>query len=147
VENDSLSIVLTNALPEVARAAARVEDFCRSRSIPQRIVQRFTLALDEALTNVISYAFSDGRRHEIEVQIEFRDGDLTATVNDDGDPFDPLAQPSPDIRAPVEERKVGGLGIHLIRSMAHAVAYRRTGGRNQLTFRMHAGTPKPGGTM
>jgi serine/threonine-protein kinase RsbW len=146
VENDRLSIVLVNALTEVPGAAARVESFCRAWDIPGRTAYRFNLALDEALTNIISYAFPDGRRHEIEVQIEYRNGSLAATVCDDGEPFDPLSQPPPDIRAPAEDRKVGGLGIHLLRSLVDSVEYRRIDGRNHLTFRTHIGAPKPPGS-
>jgi serine/threonine-protein kinase RsbW len=143
VENDSLSIVMTNELSELPSTVERVEAFCHARNMPGRTVHRFTLALDEALTNVMTHAFTDGGRHEIEVRIEFRDGALTATVSDDGHPFDPLSQPPPDIHTPLEERKIGGLGIHLIRSMMDAVEYRRTNGRNHLTFRTHASTSKP----
>ena len=145
MENDSLSIVLNSELSEVPRVAARVEAFCRAWDIPGRIAYRFSLALEEALTNVISYAFSDGHRHEIAVQIECRNGGLAATVSDDGEPFDPLAQPPPDIHAAVEDRKVGGLGIHLLRSLMDKVEYRRADGRNHLTFRTHFGTSNPAG--
>ncbi len=91
MSNDSLSMVLDNELAAVPRAAERVEAFCSAREIPGRIARRFNLALDEALTNVISHAFPDGGRHAIEVLIELRDGFLTATVIDDGMPFDPVA--------------------------------------------------------
>lgn len=134
--DDRLSMVLTNELTEIPRAAECVEAFCRTRHIPGRIVHRFQLALEEVLANAIAYAFSDADRHEIEVSIEFRNGILAATVSDDGAPFDPLAQPPPDIHAAVEDRKVGGLGIHLLRSLMEAVEYRRADGRNRLTFRV-----------
>jgi serine/threonine-protein kinase RsbW len=143
VEHDSFSIVLNNELSDLPSAVERVEAFCRTWSIPERTIHRFILALDEALTNVMTHAFSDGLRHGIEVQVAFRDGALTATVSDDGVPFDPLSQPAPDIHAPLEDRKIGGLGIHLIRSMMDAVEYRRTNSRNHLTFRTHVGTSKP----
>jgi anti-sigma regulatory factor (Ser/Thr protein kinase) len=138
VSNDSLSMVLDNAIAEVPRTAERIEAFCSAREIPGRTVRRFNLALDEALTNIISYAFPDGGRHAIEVLVEWHDGFLTATVTDDGMPFDPLAQPAPDIHAPLEQRKVGGLGIHLLRSLMDAADYRRADGRNRLTFRTRA---------
>jgi serine/threonine-protein kinase RsbW/sigma-B regulation protein RsbU (phosphoserine phosphatase) len=142
VHRDRLSIVLGNELAEVGRVAERVETFCDERDVPPRVARRFNLALDEVLSNVISHAFPDGRRHEIEVQIDLRDGRLAATVRDDGKPFDPLSLPPPDIHAPIEERKVGGLGIHLMRSLAHSVEYRRAGGRNRLTFTMLLDTPE-----
>src|SRR5262249_51957977 len=100
----------------------------------RRTVHRLSLALDEVLTNVVAYAFADGLRHEIEVAIEIRDDDIAATVSDDGAPFDPFSQPPPDTHATIEDRRIGGLGIHLLRSLTHAVEYRREGGRNRLTF-------------
>ena len=133
--DDGLSMMLTNELHEIPRAAERVEAFCRAWQIPGRTVHRFQLALEEVLTNAITYAFSDADRHEIAVSIEFRKEILTATVSDDGAPFDPLARPPPDIHAAVEDRKVGGLGIHLLRSLMEMVEYRRADGRNHLTFR------------
>ena len=132
--DDSLSVILANDLSEVPRLAARVDEFCRGWNIPGRIAGRFNVALEEAVTNAISYAFPDGGRHEIAVQIEYRGGALRASVSDDGQPFDPLSQPAPDIRAAVADRKVGGLGIHLLRSLMQSVEYRRTNGRNVLTF-------------
>jgi serine/threonine-protein kinase RsbW/sigma-B regulation protein RsbU (phosphoserine phosphatase) len=90
--------------------------------------------LDEVLTNTVSYGFPQGGRHSIAVRIEHRTGTLTATVSDDGAPFDPLAQPIPDVHAPITERRVGGLGIHLLRTLMDSVEYRRRGDRNELTF-------------
>jgi serine/threonine-protein kinase RsbW/sigma-B regulation protein RsbU (phosphoserine phosphatase) len=138
VSKDALSFAVSNALSEVPRAAARVEVFCRDRNIPGPVAHKFNLALDEALTNAISYAFADGKPHAIDIRIEHRDGYLTAIVSDDGAPFDPLSQPVPDVHAPVAERKIGGLGIHLLRKLMDKVEYRRHDGRNILTFRIRA---------
>ena len=68
------------------------------------------------------------------MRIDIGGGFLSATVSDDGKPFDPLSLPEPDIHAPIEERKVGGLGIHLLRKLMDTVEYRRTGERNELSF-------------
>jgi anti-sigma regulatory factor (Ser/Thr protein kinase) len=131
-------MVLVNDLSEVPRLAARVDEFCRGWNIPGRIAGRVNVALEEVVTNAISYAFPDGGRHEIAVQIEYRDGQLRASVSDDGRPFDPLSQPAPDTRAGIADRKVGGLGIHILRSLMESVEYRRIDGRNVLTFRTPA---------
>jgi serine/threonine-protein kinase RsbW len=143
-EHDSLAMLLANELTEVPLAAARVNEFCQARNVPERTAYRFNLALDEALTNIISYAFPDGGRHEIEVRIEYRDNTLAATVSDDGEAFDPLSQEKPDIHAALEDRKVGGLGVHLLRSLMDSAEYRRTDGRNHLMFRTQTGTSKQG---
>ena len=133
-------MAVTNKLSAIPRAAKRVEAFCREQNIPASIIRKFSLALDEALTNAISYAFTDDRHHRIEVDIEHRNGFLTATVSDDGEPFDPLSRPPPDVHAPIADRDIGGLGIHLLRTLMDAAGYRRHGGRNHLTFRIRVKT-------
>ena len=143
MSEDSLSITLLNDLAAVPDAAERVEAFCRDRGIPRRIAHRFSLALDESLTNAVSHAFPDGGSHRIDVRVEHRGSYLSATVSDDGTAFDPLAQPPPDVHAPIEERTVGGLGIHLLRSLTDAVEYRRLGDRNNLTFRIRIVEERP----
>jgi serine/threonine-protein kinase RsbW len=139
VSDDSLSIAVPNELPAVSRAAEQVEAFCSGRGIADAVARKFSLALDETLTNAVSYAFPEGGRHSIAVRIEHRAGYLTATVSDDGAPFDPLSQPAPDVHAPIEQRKIGGLGIHLVRTLMETVEYRRSGDRNELTFRIRDG--------
>jgi len=134
---DSLSFAVVNDLSEIPRVAERVEEFCVTRKISGKIVYRFNLSLDEVLTNIISHGLTQGR-HEIAVSVALQDGNLVAEVSDDGPAFDPLSAPAPDIRAPIEERKIGGLGIHLLRTLMDAVEYRRADGRNLLTFRIHA---------
>lgn len=136
MSSDCLSLTLLNEPSAVPRAAEQVEAFCRAQNIPGPIAYKFNLALDETLTNTISHAFADGGRHQIDVRVEHRDGYLTATVSDDGTPFDALAQPPPDLHAAVEDRKIGGLGIHLLRTLMDTVAYRRHDDRNHLTFRI-----------
>ena len=104
---DSLSFAVVNDLSEIPRMAARVEEFCAARRISAKIVYRFNLSLDEVLTNIISHGLTQGR-HEIAVSVALDDGNLVANVSDDGPAFDPLSAPAPDIRAPIEERKVAG---------------------------------------
>lgn len=139
VSDDSLSIAVVNDVPAISRATMQVEAFCAGRGIADAVARKFSLALDETLTNTVSYGFPEGGRHTIAVRIEHRAGYLTATISDDAAPFDPLSQPAPDIHAPVEQRKIGGLGIHLVRTLMDTVAYRRRGDRNELTFRIRDG--------
>lgn len=139
MSDDSLSIAVPNELPAVSRTTEQVEAFCSGRGIADTVARKFSLALDETLTNAVSYAFPEGGRHSIAVRIDHRAGYLTATVSDDGAPFDPLSQPAPDIHAPIEQRKIGGLGIHLVRTLMETVEYRRRGDRNELTFRIRDG--------
>ena len=139
MSDDSLSIAVDNDVAAVSRATEEVEAFCRGRGVAEAIARKFTLALDEVLTNAVSYGFPQGGRHSIAVRIEHRAGYLTAEVSDDGAPFDPLAQATPDVHAPIAERRAGGLGIHLLRTLMEKVEYRRHGDRNELTFRIGDG--------
>jgi serine/threonine-protein kinase RsbW len=137
--SDRLSLIVVNDLSEIPRVAREIEAFCQARGIASRIVHRFNLALEEVLTNVVSYAFAAPGRHVIDVAIVHDSEALTATVSDDGTEFDPLARPTPDLQAPMEQRRVGGLGIHLVRELSESVGYTRENGRNVLTFRMRTG--------
>jgi anti-sigma regulatory factor (Ser/Thr protein kinase) len=139
-----LSLAVANDLAAIPRVAAELEAFGLGHGIGHRDLNRFNLALEEVLTNAISYGFPAGGRHDIEIQVAWRpDGPdgaaLEATVSDDGVPFDPLAAVPPDLGVPVEHRKVGGLGIHLLRALTEEIDYRRDGGRNVLRFRLRAG--------
>jgi anti-sigma regulatory factor (Ser/Thr protein kinase) len=137
VTTGSLSFAVINDLPEIPRVVERVEGFCHEHDVPAKIAYRFNLALDEVLANIIKHGLPDGR-HEIAVSVALRDGNLVADVSDGGPAFDPLTVPAPDIHASLEDRKIGGLGIHLLRSLMDAVEYRRADGRNHLTFRIRA---------
>ncbi len=134
MERDSLTIGVTNTFGDIPHANKRISEFCSERNVPTKLQNRFSLSLDEVLTNIITHSIGDRGDREIAVRIDIDGGFLSATVSDDGKPFDPLSQPEPDIHAPIEKRKVGGLGIHLMRKLMDKVAYRRAGGRNELSF-------------
>jgi sigma-B regulation protein RsbU (phosphoserine phosphatase) len=92
------------------------------------------LAAEEVLVNVINYAYPD-KEGNIEIAlIHKRGGGLEVEVKDWGLTFNPLSMPAPDIRAPLHERKIGGLGIYLVRKLMDEVSYQRQGERNILTF-------------
>jgi anti-sigma regulatory factor (Ser/Thr protein kinase) len=102
--------------------------------IPEPLVRQLELALDEIVTNIISYAYPDGGAHVIRVDVGVDDSGITAIVEDDGVPFNPLDREAPDTTAPIEDRGIGGLGIHLVRELMDDVRYDRIGTRNRLTI-------------
>ena len=79
-------------------------------------------AVDEACTNVILHAYS-GEEGTIAISCELQDHDFVITIRDNGRPFDPSSVPSPDLEAALEERRVGGLGVHLMRKLMDDVSY------------------------
>ena len=83
------------------------------------------LALEEAVSNIIFYAFSDSKDHEIQININLKNNQLTIIIEDNGKPFDPTDVANPDINLTAENRPIGGLGIFLIRKIMDKVFYLR----------------------
>jgi sigma-B regulation protein RsbU (phosphoserine phosphatase) len=127
-----LEITLANRSEELPRLASEVERFAQNHRIRQADAHALSLALDEVVTNTISYGYGDREAHEILVRVTLANGRLSAEVEDDGRPFNPLTAPPPDLTSTVEERPVGGLGVHLVRSLMEHVDYRRESGKNHL---------------
>jgi serine phosphatase RsbU (regulator of sigma subunit)/anti-sigma regulatory factor (Ser/Thr protein kinase) len=104
----------------------------RQGFIPEHI-DKIQLACEEALVNVISYAYP-GKTGDVEITYLNNDAFLEISLIDSGIPFDPLSLPEPDIHAPMEARKIGGLGIFMIRKIMDEVRYKRDNDRNILTL-------------
>jgi serine/threonine-protein kinase RsbW len=110
-----------------------VEACCGAGGLADHVSLRIALALEEAVTNVISHAFAGvAPPHRIKVRLDITPELFAAEVIDNGRPFDPLTVPAPDLSLPFEERPPGGLGIYLIRSMMDRIQYRRSDGNNLL---------------
>lgn len=123
---------IPNRRRDLATVAAMTERFGAENKIGVAIVNDINVALDEVLTNIVSYAYSPGERAEILVRLAIIGSEIVAEIEDGGRPFDPLQAPPPDLSKPLRDRKVGGLGIHFIRSLMDEVSYQRIDGRNRL---------------
>jgi anti-anti-sigma factor len=116
----------------VARAVELFGEFAEAHALPTPVRRSIQVALDEFVYNPIVYGFAqmDEGQGEGEVRVEL-DGDrVRVTITDNGPPFDPLAYADPDTALSVEDRQIGGLGIHLVRQMMDEVTYQRRGGEN-----------------
>ena len=130
--SDTLDLSLANTLAELDRARLAVEAFLHGHGVAGRPIHHVVLALDELLTNIISYGYSDTGEHVIRLSLTLRPGGLDIVLIDDGSPFNPLDAPSPDNTVAPEDRRIGGLGIHLVRKTMDSAAYERRGGKNIL---------------
>ena len=100
------------------------------------LIPTINMALDELLSNVVLYGFpNDSAEHNIRVEGEVRGENVILTITDDGVPFNPVTAATPDLSLPHDEREIGGLGIHLVRSMFDEVSYHRTVGHNVVTIK------------
>ena len=130
-----LALTLKNDPSEIARSAEEIEAYGESHGWPMKWIMNLNLSLDELVTNIISYGYRDGEEHEIRITLTEEEGSLTVVLEDDGIAFDPLSEVSePDLDADVEERRIGGLGVHFVKSLMDEVAYERRDGRNRLTL-------------
>jgi serine/threonine-protein kinase RsbW len=131
----SVSAVFGSDRSGISKLAELAESFGQSQQLTDDEVMEINLVLDEVVTNVLDYGFEgiDGEP-EIRVTMTLEGGELTIQVDDNGRAFDPLQAAAPDLDAPLEDRPIGGLGIHIVRSVMTTVAYDRRGGRNILTM-------------
>jgi len=119
---------------EVARVNAALAEFADAHAVPASIRRSMNVVLDELLTNILSYGFSGRKSGEVSIAVELGPDRLSVTLIDDGRPFDPLGLDAPDTAPSVEERPIGGLGIHLVRRMMDEVSYQRRADRNVVTL-------------
>jgi anti-sigma regulatory factor (Ser/Thr protein kinase) len=128
-------LIVRNEIREVARAAEWVADIAREEALSPRLAFRVDLCLEEALANVVAYAFPGGGSHDVVVRCETDADSVMLEVEDDGRAFDPLAQPPPRWPRRLADAGIGGRGVALIRHFAEESRYRREEGKNRLTLR------------
>lgn len=126
------SLRLDNRLLELDRLGDAVEAFGEAHGLPAKLRFQIRLVLDELLTNIINYGYTDEADHVIDVVMGQAGRRLRFVIEDDARAFDPLTAVPPDLVSGVDERRIGGLGIHLVRTIMDRVAYERVGGRNRL---------------
>lgn len=130
----SRSITLPNDVAEVPVLAEFVEEVCEEAGMDMSTTMQLNLAIEEAVVNVMDYAYPAGEKGEVVVDAVVNDGLLQIVIRDHGTPFDPTAKGDVDTTLSAEERNIGGLGIHLIRTIMDTVSYERVGDSNVLTL-------------
>ena len=137
--DDLLTLRVKNAFAEIPAANEAASRWLADRNSPPAADYLANLAIEELVTNCIKHGYDDKGEHIIEITLKLSANELALTVTDDGHPFNPLELPEPDIHLPMEDRPIGGLGIHLLRKMSDRMEYERTGGKNQITLRKSLG--------
>lgn len=113
-----------------------VVEALQTHGISSKICYKVRLALDELLTNIVSYAYR-GRPGKVEICYEITDEPKSVAVMliDEGEPFDPTKTEDPDITKDAAHREIGGLGLFIVKSIMDEVQYRREGNQNILVIR------------
>ena len=134
LDDGSLEVSLVNDLREITAVAAKIDAFCEFRTLGPQIAYAVNLAIDEILTNTISYGYDDDEPHRMELIVRLEDEMLVVVIVDDSRVFNPSLLRKPDIEASIEDRALGGLGLFLVQQMMDGVAYQRRGGCNVVTL-------------
>ncbi|MFC2100956.1 SpoIIE family protein phosphatase [Bacteroidota bacterium] len=134
---DQTAINISNNLKEIAIAIEKFEQFALKNNLNLTVIQKFNVTLDELLNNVISYGYEDELSHVINIHIVLRGERLAISLIDDGKPFNPFKNDPADTKLSIEERKVGGLGIHLVKNLMDEYDYKRSADKNIITIVKH----------
>ena len=129
------SITLPNDIEEVPQLAAFVDEVCEIVGFDMSTTMNLNLALEEAVVNVMSYAYPTGVTGNVNIEAMANEKRLKFIISDWGTPFDPTAEKEVDTSLSAEERPIGGLGIHLVRQIMDSINYERMDGKNVLTLR------------
>lgn len=132
----TLSLSLLNKKPEISRVNAEVEEFLDGHSVPMKTAFQTDLTLDEILTNIVTHGFPNGGEHTIDVTVSVSNSNqaVCITISDDGVPFDPTSIAEADTTSDLEDRAIGGLGIHFVKKISSSMTYSRTNENNHLVI-------------
>ena len=114
----------------VGQVNAAFAEFAEAHALPAAVRRSVNVALDDLLANAVSHGRTGREPCSVTVEVELDHERVTVTLTDDGPPFDPFGRDAPDTTLSVEERPIGGLGIHLVGQLMDKVNYQRREGHN-----------------
>jgi serine/threonine-protein kinase RsbW len=132
--NDSLTLQVRNVVEAIRPASQAAEAWLDRCGLPADARFFVSLAIEELVTNCIKHAYDDAEEHSIEIVLSVTGQALTMLVIDEGQAFDASQVPPPDLSLALEQRPIGGLGIHLLRELSDGMSYERREGKNRLTL-------------
>lgn len=128
-------LILQNEVSEISRLASFIESIGEELALPPSLVFNLNLALEEAVSNIIFYAYPGQTGKEIRIQAVTTGRNLIFTLTDSGEAFDPTRVKDADVTLSAEERPIGGLGIFLIKNIMNELEYQRIEGKNVFTLK------------
>ncbi len=130
----STNISIANTLGNIEKVIEHFDAFCAVNNIAMPVNQKINLSLDDLINNIISYGYSDELEHMIDIQFKLFENSLMVVVEDDGVPFNPFDGDGVDVSLSIEERAIGGLGIHLIKKLMNSSDYQRQANKNAVVL-------------
>jgi len=128
-------ICIKNQVGELERVAQFVEEIGEELNLDMELQMNLNLVMEEMVSNVIFYAYPQGREAYIELTAEFDGKELTFVLSDRGVAFDPTLKEDADPNVNPVEREIGGMGIYIVKNIMNKVSYQRLQGKNLLTMK------------
>lgn len=128
------SITLPNDITAVPQLSSFVDNVCSRLNIDGSTVMQMNLALEEAVVNVMNYAYPKGTKGDVDIRALCDGAQMKFVLIDSGTPFDPTKHQTPDVQLSADERAIGGLGIFLVTQIMDNVSYERRNEKNILTL-------------
>jgi len=132
--SNKILLKLENKLSELKRLCRQVEAFAKKQALSSKGIFEIHLCMEEHFTNIISHGYTDSEKHFIEITLSVEDEKFMVRIEDDGIPFNPTKIAAPDFQCPLEERKIGGLGVFLTKHYMDTMAYQRRDNKNILVM-------------
>ena len=136
------SLSLRSDPDQLGRLVGFAEGFARRHTLPDGERVRLLIILEELFINAVRHGYGDAPEGRIEIDLAFDAGRLKIEFRDDGRPFDPLTESLPDLDEPVAKRRIGGLGLRILRSLVDDARYSRDGARNHLVLTRNVAHPE-----
>ncbi|MDF2721052.1 MAG: hypothetical protein K0Q59_727 [Paenibacillus sp.] len=130
----TIRVTLSNELSELEKLRLFLTEAAKSFTLNEREMYMLNLICDEWVTNIISYGYGEGAeiKPRIDIVLTKQADRVTVSFSDDGVAFNPLTRADPDVHASIDDRRIGGLGIHFVKTLTDEARYERLGERNLL---------------
>jgi anti-sigma regulatory factor (Ser/Thr protein kinase) len=143
MKHPEVKLTVKNRIEDLLRVNSIFESFATQHDIGGRLRYHLLVSIEEILTNIIKYGFDEQGVHPIHITFRLVLENVEMEFEDRGREFNPLEVEEPNLETAIEDRQLGGLGIHLVKKMVDVAQYRREGDRNILLLRKSKTSPAP----
>ena len=130
----SLDVIIKKKKSELVQVNKFIEKFSQLFNFSDKFTFNLNLVLEEIISNIFKYAYEEDEEKEVLINMKFTEKSLIIRIEDEGISFNPLNHEEPDTEMELEEREIGGLGIHLVKNIIDKIDYSRVGQKNVLTL-------------
>jgi anti-sigma regulatory factor (Ser/Thr protein kinase) len=128
------TIIINNDIQELEKLHLFIDEICEEQHLDADLQMNLNLALEEAVSNVVLYAYPEKSGEKITISAQQIKDTLVFTISDKGTAFDPTEAPEADVTLSAEDRPIGGLGIFIVKNIMNEVTYQRINDTNVLTL-------------